>query len=66
MRKKYLIVLESNSIDLIDQKVNRPCSRSDIIDAAIKYLLQSPYVFDAFVKDINQAYKLNAMRDIQS
>ena len=64
MRKKYLIVLDSDIVEILDQKVIRPCSRSDIINDSLKYLLQSPYVFDAFIKDRNKMLLDNAMRDI--
>lgn len=64
MRKKYLIVLDSEIIDVIDQKVIRPCSRSDVINDSMKYLLQSPYIIEAFVNDRNKTMLDNAMRDI--
>lgn len=65
MKKKFLTVLDVEVVNEIDKKVNRPCSRSDIINAGLKYLLQSPYVFDVFVKEINQEFLSKANRDIQ-
>ncbi len=64
MKKKFLTVLDVSVVNEIDKKVSRPCSRSDIINASLQYLLQTPYVFDSFVQSINDGYKDNAMRDI--
>ncbi len=66
MSKKYLVVLDPNKVDRLDQYVIRPCSRSDVIDDVLGYILQSPYIIEAFVKLRNDNMLSNAMRDIPS
>lgn len=65
MKKKFLVVLDVDVVNTLDTKVIRPCSRSDIINAGMKYLLQSPYILEAFVKETNFSLQEIAKRDIQ-
>ena len=50
VRKIYSMNLDQDKIMRLDQMIISPCSRSDIVDDIIGFVLQSPYVIDAFIK----------------
>ena len=64
MNKKYLIVFDENTITRLDSYVIRPCSRSDIINDAMTYLLDYPNIIQSFVEKRNNTMLNIAMRDI--
>ena len=66
MKRKYLLVLDDDVVTKIDQRVIRPCSRSDTINDALVYLLQTPYIFEDIIKRRNEDMLSIAMRDIPS
>lgn len=64
MNKKYLIVLDENTVTRLDSHVVRPCSRSDIVNDALTYLLDYPNIIQSFVEKRNSKMLEIGMRDI--
>ena len=50
MKKNYTFNLDIDNMDRIKQMVVFPCSYSNLIDAMIEYLLQSPYAITSMVE----------------
>lgn len=50
MRKATSINFDTDKLAILDQYIIRPCSRSDLINDIVGYILQSPYVLETFVK----------------
>jgi|CXWL01.1.fsa_nt_gi hypothetical protein len=50
MKKNYTFNLDIDNMDRIKQMVIFPCSYSNLIDAMIEYLLQSPYAITAMIQ----------------
>ena len=50
MKKNYTFNLDIDNMDRIKQMVIFPCSYSNLIDAMIEYLLQSPYAITSMIQ----------------
>lgn len=64
MRKQTLVCFEIDLLAQFDQHIIRPCSRSDLLNDIIEYLLRNPYVIDSFVQNRNSIMQSNAERNI--
>ena len=50
MRRVTSLNLDTDKIERLDQYIKLPCSRSDVVNDILGYVLQSPYIIEAFVK----------------
>lgn len=64
MNKKYLMVIDENNIIRLDSHVIRPCSRSDIVNDVLSYILDYPNIIQSIVEKRNNNMLESAMRDI--
>lgn len=66
MRKITSLNLDIDKIQLLDQYIKLPCSRSDVVNDILGYVLQSPYVIEAFVKSKLDELNHNALTSVNN
>lgn len=56
-RKIISITIDYETLNQIDKLVVRPCSRSDIINCVLEYILNSPGIIEHFVHEKNVEFE---------
>lgn len=54
MKIQTLVYLEQETRDALDKFVIRPCSRSDVIEDVMQYMMKNPDVLKSFVDSRNE------------
>jgi len=66
VRKQTLVYFETDLLSQFDQYVIRPCSRSDLLNDIIDYLMKNPHVINSFVERRNASMLEIAERNIMN
>lgn len=61
MRKIISANMDEEKISFIDSYVIRPCSRSDVLNDLIGYVMQTPSIIEHFVSQKNRELENNAL-----